>query len=263
MRILVTNDDGINSPGLWSLARALSSVGRVSVVAPDRDMSGVGTAMTLLSVLRAQEVTSPMEGVTAFSVQGTPTDCVILATEALFDEPFDLVASGTNPGANIGLDVLSSGTVGGALQGWYRGIPSMAVSAAYSINTDVRFEAAAIAAEALAVALRDGPSTTVPMVNMNLPDIEDGGVRDVEVTRLGPTAYTPNVERGRDGRRTHYWIRHTKPPSTAMEEGTDVGALRDHKASITSIDLGVTDGVPRSTLLSLADAVRSALGLGT
>ena len=99
MRILVTNDDSIHSPGLWSLAEALTDVGQVCVVAPDRDQSGIGTAMTLLAVLRVHPIPSPVEGVEAFAVQGTPADAVILATESLFADPFDLVVSSPLPRA--------------------------------------------------------------------------------------------------------------------------------------------------------------------
>ena len=96
MRILVTNDDGIGAPGLWRLAEKLSQVGQVVVVAPDRDQSGIGTARTLLDVVRVHDAASRIEGVPAYAVQGTPADCVILATETLSSEPFDLVVS-TSP----------------------------------------------------------------------------------------------------------------------------------------------------------------------
>ena len=108
MKILVTNDDGIHSPGLWALAEGLKHLGDVVVVAPDRDQSGIGGAKTLLDVLRVEEVAAKVEGVRAYAVEGTPADCVILATESLFNERFDLVASGINQGANLGLDILSS-----------------------------------------------------------------------------------------------------------------------------------------------------------
>ena len=259
MRILVTNDDGIHSPGLWDLAAALKDVGHVCVVAPDRDFSGVGTAMTLLSVLRVQQIDSPVPGVEALAVQGTPSDCVILATESLFDEPFDLLVSGINPGANMGLDVLSSGTVGGALQGMYRGMPSMAISAAYSIETQVRYEAASLAARALAIEWRDTPPQGAPLLNVNLPDVDAGGIRGVEVTRLGPRAYLENVEKVQEGRRTHYWIKHNRPAIKEPEEGTDVWAVRNHRASVTSVDLGLAEGLPPSSLDALAETVRCAL----
>ena len=210
MRILVTNDDGIHHHGLWALAEALKEVGRVSVVAPDRDMSGIGTALTLVAVVRAQEVASPVADVKAFSVQGTPSDCVVLASEALFGEPFDLLVSGINEGANLGLDILTSGTVGGALHGYYRTIPSMAISAVYSKETEARYDTAARTAVALAPAMASALNST-PLLNVNLPDVEPDRIQGVETTRLGPRAYTEHVERGQDGRRTHYWIRHNRP----------------------------------------------------
>ena len=129
MRVLITNDDGVHAPGLWSVVEALKDVGDVTVVAPDRNQSGTGSSITLLGVVRAHETAPPVDGVTCFRVEGTPADCVILATETLFDEPFDLVVSGINQGANLGLDaVTTSGTVGAAWQAYYRDIPSIAVS---------------------------------------------------------------------------------------------------------------------------------------
>ena len=98
MRILVTNDDSINAPGLWAVAESLTELGQVYVVAPDRDQSGIGTARTLLNILRVNEVEPKVPGVPAYTVSGTPSDCVILATSTLFDEPFDLVVSGINEG---------------------------------------------------------------------------------------------------------------------------------------------------------------------
>ena len=259
MRILVTNDDGVHSAGLWSLADALKAVGRVSIVAPDRDMSGVGTAMTLLTVLRAQEVQSKLEGVDAAAVQGTPSDCVILATESLHDEPFDLVVSGVNQGANMGLDVVSSGTVGAAMQGCIRGIPSIAISVASL--TDVAFEAASRTAKALApvVAARRAPQP--PLVNVNLPNAAPEEIKGVRVTTLGPRAYLESVARGQDGRRTHYWIKHDRPVGADAGQDTDVWAVRNGWASISSIGWGPMDGVPRQWLDQLPRLVADELGI--
>ena len=164
MRILVTNDGGVHSEGLWGLAASLAEIGLVSVVAPDRDMSGIGTAITITNVVRARPVESPIPGVDATSVQGTPADCAILALEALYEERFDLVVSGINNGANLGLDVLSSGTVGAAMQGSLRGIPAVAVSVA-SLD-EVAYEAAARTARAIAAAVARPP---YPQVLVPLP----------------------------------------------------------------------------------------------
>ena len=162
MRILVTNDDGTGSEGLWSLAEALTSVGEVFVVAPDRDRSGISAAMTLLDVVRANRIGSPVDGVEAYAVQGTPADCVILAHGALFDAPFDLIFSGINMGTNMGADVLLSGTVGAALHGYLRGVPSVAVSSYYNPDR-THYAAACIGAVAIASdpvrISRDGPDT--------------------------------------------------------------------------------------------------------
>ena len=261
MRILVTNDDGVHSPGLWSLVEALNDIGDVSVVAPDRDLSGVGTAMTLLAVVRVQDVASPVDGVEVRSVQGTPSDCVILATGSLFSDPFDLLVSGINPGANMGLDVLGSGTFGGALQGYYHNIPSIAISAVYSAETAVRYEAAAQTARALARGLSNSPSKGPLLLNVNLPDVEPDRIERVEVTRLGSKAYLQKVERVQEGRRAHYWIRLNMPVVDHSAEGTDIWAVRNGRISITPMDLGLVEGTPPQIVEALTDEVRSAMGL--
>ena len=259
MRVLVTNDDGAHAPGLWRIVESLTDLASVYVVAPDRDSSGVGTAMTLLSVVRVQEFAPPVGVVEALSVQGTPADCVILATESLFDEPFDLLVSGINPGANIGLDFLSSGTVGAALQGYYRGIQSLGVSAAYATDTPVRYEAAARTGRALAQHILNRRTSGPMFLNVNLPDAEPDGIAGVEITRLGPRAYLENVEREQVGRRSHYWIKHDRPPTEEPAEGTDVWAVRNGRVSITPVDPAFTGGVDSALLKSLAESVRSVL----
>ena len=168
LRILVTYDDGINAEGLWTLVESLTSVGEVSVVAPDRDQSGIGTARTLLNILRVSEVETRIEGVPAYTVSGTPSDCVVLAFEAIFDETFDLVVSGINEGANLGLDVLDSGTVGGALRGYFRGIPSIAVSV--TSVTGVIYGPAAQVAKSLAAYVVESGDRPL-LYNVNVPNV--------------------------------------------------------------------------------------------
>ena len=259
MRVLITNDDGVYSPGLWSAVKALVDLGEIVVVAPDRDQSGVGLATTLLGVVRAQEIAHPVEGVTTYSVQGTPSDCVILATETLVEKPFDLVVSGVNNGANLGLDIMISGTVGGAMQGYLRDIPSIAVSVT-SLN-NARYEAAGRTIKALARAISDVPLSTAPLLNVNLPNIEPHAVERVQVTSLGPRAYMESVEQMNDGRRTHYWIRHNKPTNPEASEGTDVWAVRNNGISITPLDLVFADGGSPRAYDVLADAVAAELKL--
>ena len=236
LRILVTNDDSINAEGLWAVAEALCEIGEVSIAAPDRDQSGIGTARTLLNILRVNEVESRIEGVPAFAVSGTPADCVILATEAIFSERFDLVVSGINEGANLGLDAFDSGTVGGAFRGFYRGIPSIAVSV--TSLTNVRYEAAATVTRNLALEISKSDRKAL-LYNVNVPNVPAERLKGVRVTPLGPKAYLESVERGNDGRRTHYWIRHNKPMNKAVPEGCDIWAVRNDWVSISPVDPGL------------------------
>ena len=259
MKILVTNDDGIHSPGLWALAEGLKDVGEVLVVAPDRDQSGIGSAKTLVAAVRAEEVPARIDGVKAFSVQGTPADCVILASESLFQERFDLVVSGINQGANLGLDIMSSGTVGGAMQGYFRNIPSMAVSVT-SLN-DVKYEAAALTARCLAVAISRSSQPGPLLLNVNLPNVAPEMIEKVDITRLGPRAYMESVQRESDGRRTHYWIRQNRPTNLEVGEGTDIWAVRKNRVSITPVDLLTGPGEPAIAYDALAGEVAKELGL--
>lgn len=260
MRILLTNDDGIRSPGLWSAARALQQVGQVCVVAPDRDQSGVGTAMTLLRVLRAHEAPSPVEGVVAYAVEGTPADCVVLATGSLFPEPFDLVVSGINHGANMGVDVFVSGTVGAALHGLWRGISSVAISVE-AVGDGVRYETASRAARALAKAL-SAPSVPRPLLlNVNLPDLKPAQPIEVAITTVGPLAYAPTVQRGQDGRRTHYWIshKHNEEINAGAAEGTDIWAVRNQRISITPLQPHFSGNSSAPVFTALAGEIAAEL----
>lgn len=261
MRILVTNDDGTHSPGLWALAEALKEAGDVYVVAPDRDLSGTGTALTLLNAVRTHDIVSPVDGVEAIAVEGTPTDCVVLAIGSLFSEPFDLVVSGINPGSNLGLDVWSSGTVGGAFRGHLQGIPSMAVSVVYTEDAEVRYASAARAAVTLALGLGAGALNGTPLLNVNMPDARPEDIEGVEVTRLGARAYLYNTDRVEEGRRHHYRIMYRGTAVTDPVEGTDIWAVRNNLISITPLEPGLTDEVASPSLDTLADDLRSALGL--
>ena len=259
MRILVTNDDGINSEGLWSLAEALKDVGDVTVVAPDRDQSGVGTAMTLTTVVHAQEMLARPDGIRAFSVEGTPADCVILACEELLEGTIDLIVSGINRGSNVGMDVMVSGTVGAAFQGYFNGISSMAVSAAYT--NGAKYDVAAQTARALVRSISDNSVNGPLLLNVNVPSLTLGAIRSVELTTLGPTSYLANVERRIDGARTHYWIKHNRSAGRSVPEGSDMWAVRDNRISITPMEVSFEHGQLMSSFAPFADAVSDGLGL--
>ena len=135
MKILVTNDDGIFADGLWTLVRELKSIAEVVVVAPDREQSAIGTAVTLRQPLRIQKIKSMVPEVETYSIDGTPSDSVILALEKLIKNRVDVVVSGINPSPNLGEDVHISGTVGAALQAYLHGFPALAISALTKMNS--------------------------------------------------------------------------------------------------------------------------------
>ena len=235
MRILLTNDDGIHSPGLWAIARSLKEIADLTVVVPDRDQSGKGASMTLTGPLTLEKVQSPdgMEILT-YTVDGTPADCVIMACEYLCSEPVDLIVSGINQGANMGLDVFNSGTFGAALHGYFRGINSIAVSVFY--RQDVIYSPAALLGAAIAKIVHDQKPESAILLNVNLPACDLKDIKGVDLTSLGPKAYLENVETVTSGRRTFYWLRHNKPMNVTYQEGTDVWSINHDRASITIIN---------------------------
>jgi len=242
LKILVTNDDGIHSPGLWAAVEALKEAGQIFVVAPDREQSGVGASLTLHAPIRAREVPPAVygniNGVKAYSVEGTPGDSCVLALDKLVG-PVDLLVSGINQGSNLGEDILISGTVGAALQGYIRGYPSIAISVA--AIKDARFEVATAFLELLSRSLAEGAEPPSSLLNVNLPNEPPERIQGVEITRLGRRSYSESVKEGNDGRREYYWVSRSKAVDKEQPEGTDIWALRHNRISITPIHAGLTD----------------------
>ncbi len=230
MQILVTNDDGVNAEGLWALVRELKEVGTVTVVAPDRDQSGVGTAVTLRHPLRLTAVKSPVSGVKTYSVEGTPGDSVILAIRFALKDKIDLVVSGINEGPNLGNDVFISGTMGAALQGYFYGMPAIAVSVA--AFEGLQFGIAARLAKLLAAGFKNGVLPKRLLLNVNLPNLSADRIEGVEITKLGERSYTDRIDQGHDGKRDYYWIVRGVPEWSVVP-GTDVWALEENRISIT------------------------------
>jgi 5'-nucleotidase len=228
--ILVTNDDGIHAPGLAALAEALAALGEVHVVAPDREQSAVGHALTLHRPLRVERI-----GERKFSVNGTPSDCVNLAVLGLLPEAPVLVASGVNHGSNLGDDVTYSGTVSAAMEGTLLGVPSMAVSQA---DPDAEgFDGAATVARAVAMRLLVEGLPAKTLLNVNVPR---GAIKGVRLTRLGHRVYREKVIREVDPRgRPYYWI-GAGPPEWAEDSGADIAAVHDGFASVTPLHLDLT-----------------------
>ncbi len=208
MRILVSNDDGIDAPGLRLLADALSDIAEVWICAPDRERSAVSHAISLHTPLRAER-----RGEREFSCDGTPTDCIYLALNHFMSEPPDLILSGINKGANLGNDVLYSGTVSAAMEGALFGCRAAALSLCLADDQAVagaqthHFDTAATFACSLARAICDSDFPPGVMLNVNIPNRPRRELAGVKVTRLGYTDWADAVTERRDPRtRPYYWI---------------------------------------------------------
>jgi 5'-nucleotidase len=235
--ILVTNDDGVDSPGLHALARALRGLGRVWVVAPDRERTAVAHALTLHKPLRLNRLEPRV-----FSVNGTPSDCVNLALKKVLPAPPDLVVSGINRGVNLGDDVTYSGTVSAALEGTILGVPSIAVSQESARNRlAFRFEVAAAYALRVArlVLSRGLPPET--LLNVNVPDRPRSRIKGVKVTSLSRRRFEdPIVEKIDPHGRKYYWIAGIRV-SWERRKDADHEAVRRGLVSVTPIHLDVTN----------------------
>jgi 5'-nucleotidase len=239
MHILVTNDDGIDSPGIYALARALRALGKVSVVAPDRQQSAVGHALTVSSPLRATKVRRDGEDF-GYAINGTPADCVKIALCSLLSEKPDLLVSGINHGSNTANSILYSGTVSAATEGMMMGLPSIAVSlASLDYQTDcapAAEYAAMIAAQYARLAV---PTDTI--LNVNVPALPKERIRGVRATRQGASAWEDAYERRLDPMgREYFWLSGTYNSSDESLE-TDEGAIKAGYVSVTPIRYQLTN----------------------
>jgi len=240
MRILVTNDDGVQSDGLFALYQALSQVGDVTVVAPERQQSAVGHAITLHKPLRLSSTTL-RDGAAAFMSNGTPSDCATLGILEAMDGDVDLVVSGINHGPNLGWDLHYSGTVSAAIEAAIVGKPSLAVSVA-SWEKDMHFESAARFAAQVARWLVAHPLPPNTILNINAPNLPQSEIQGVAVTTQGRRQYVDRVEKRLDPvGRPYYWLGGSLAEEEAgAEAGSDVRAIADGKISITPVHLDLT-----------------------
>lgn len=257
--ILLTNDDGIDAPGLLALRQALGAVARVDVVAPERNWSAAGHTKTMHKPLRARRV-ALADGSEALATNGTPSDCVALALLGLLERKPDLVISGINAGGNVGSDITYSGTVAAAMEAVIAGIPAIAVSVDALESTHLAVAAAFVARLALLM-LRHATDEPL-LLNVNVPDLPHAELRGAQITRLGRRVYRDAlVERSDPRGRAYYWI-GGEPPLGVPEEGTDIGALEAGYISITPIAMDLTDyrNVPmlRAWQITLEDAAEDA-----
>jgi 5'-nucleotidase len=239
MRILLTNDDGINSPGLHALVYALEEEAELYVVAPEHERSATGHAITLHKPLRAVPSILPESKVSAWATNGTPADCVALGVLELLPARPDVVISGINVGPNLGRDLTYSGTVSGAMEGAIFRIPSLALSV--GAFRDTIFEVAAGFAIKLVrlVGERGLPEDT--LLNINVPNLPRDQIKGVKITRQGGKRYISKLEKRTDPRgRLYYWLTGAPAPQQDVE-GTDSWALSQGYISVTPIRLNMTD----------------------
>lgn len=235
MRILVSNDDGIHSEGLTALARVLEDLGEVFVVAPDREQSAASHSLTLHRPLRIHEVNSHW-----FAINGTPSDCILLGVNGILrDKKPDLIASGINKGANLGDDIIYSGTVSAAIEGTLLGIPSFAISIAS--RNDFHFETASNFAKSLARYILEKGLPPNTVLNVNVPNVAEQEIKSYEITEQGRRIYSDVVVENVDPRgEKYYWIGGGEPGYDASKEGTDFKAVYDNRISITPLNLDIT-----------------------
>ncbi len=239
--ILLTNDDGIEAPGLQALVEALRPLARLSILAPDHNWSAAGHTKTMHKPLRvARYPWAKLKGgdVEAYTSSGAPSDCVALALLGLLADRPDVVVSGINQGANLGHDVTYSGTVAAAIEAAIFGLPAVAVSLDSHDSQEFGLAARATAAVVARVLEHGLPPYTI--LNVNVPPIGPGELAGVVVTRLGRRVYRDVLVERRDPReRPYYWI-GGEPPSGHLDEGTDIWAVAQGYVSVTPIHLDMT-----------------------
>jgi len=237
MQILISNDDGVEAPGIQALKTGLEDMASLVLVAPDRDRSGASNSLTLDSPIRAKKMSENV-----IRVNGTPTDCVHLAITGLLEDEPDMVISGINAGANMGDDVLYSGTVAAAMEGRFLGLPSIAISLASNAeNAPLRhYDTAVQVARFLIKRLEHAPFPANTVLNVNVPDLPWDEVKGILSTRLGHRHKAEPVIKAQDPRgRNIFWV---GPPGAEQDagEGTDFYALNNGFVSVTPLQVDLT-----------------------
>lgn len=249
MKLLISNDDGIFAPGVRSLANGLAAAGHdVCAVCPDRERSATGHGLTLHQPIRAEIIESVFHpSIKAWACSGTPSDCVKLAIWALLDTPPELVISGINQGANLGTDILYSGTVSAAMEGVIEGIPSIAISLTSFTSKD--FQPGVAFAQSLVAQLANEPLPELMLLNVNVPAVKLEEIAGVVLTRQGVRRYIDVFEKRVDPRgKTYYWLAGELLEEVEPEQGlhlpqdipTDVEAIGHNYITVTPLQYNLT-----------------------
>lgn len=239
LNILISNDDGIYSNGIYELAKKMSRLGKVTVVAPDKEQSAIGHAITMHQPLRCKKIKLHDLDIAAWWVTGTPADCIKLGVETLLPERPDLIISGINNGENLGTDVIYSGTVSAAIEGSIFNISSIAVS--YEKHGETDFSAAAEAAAGLIEQILEHAAGERMLLNINIPEIKEiDKLKGVKITQLGVKKYRNNYEERKDPRGNSYYWLAGELIEDGLGEDTDIYAVRNGFISITPLHVDLT-----------------------
>jgi len=255
MHVLVSNDDGVESPGIHALAEALRVLGEITVVAPDRDRSGASNSLTLDQPIRVTRLDNGY-----YRVAGTPTDCVHLALAGMLEHEPNIVVSGINTSANLGDDVIYSGTVAAAMEGRFLGLPAIAVSLASRDHQPQHYDTAARAALAIVELLLVSPLPADTILNVNVPDRPWSEIKGFEVTRLGHRHRSEPCIREEDPRGRPIWWIGPPGPEQDAGPGTDFHAVRSGHISITPIHVDLTRYQALERVAGWVDALAAKLG---
>jgi 5'-nucleotidase len=239
LNILISNDDGIYSKGLYELAKRIPALGKVTVVAPDKEQSAIGHAITMHQPLRCRKIKLYDLDIDAWWVNGTPADCVKLGVETILSVKPDLIISGINDGENLGTDIIYSGTVSAAIEGSMFNIPSIALSYASRCGAD--FSAPAEVAVQMIQQILEHKEKNNMLLNVNIPEIESiESLKGVKATRLGVKKYRNNFEERKDPRGNSYYWLAGELIQDEIGEDTDIYAVRNGYVSITPIHIDLS-----------------------
>lgn len=239
LNILISNDDGIYSDGIYELAKRMRRLGKVAVVAPDKEQSAIGHAITMHQPLRCSKIKLRDLDLDAWWVSGTPADCIKLGVETLLPKRPDLIISGINNGENLGTDIIYSGTVSAAIEGSIFSIPSIAVS--YAKHGEVDYKAAADIAMSIIEQVLKSETKPGMLLNVNIPDLEKNKeLKGVKICKLGVKKYRNNFEERKDPRGNSYYWLAGELIEDEIGEDTDIYAIRNGYASVTPLHVDFT-----------------------
>lgn len=238
-KILLTNDDGVQAPGLLALKRAVEHLGEVTVLAPDRNWSAAGHTKTLLRPMSLVSVHLD-DGSAAFATDGAPSDCVAMATLGIVTGTVDLVISGINHGPNLGSDVTYSGTVAAAMEAHLAGVPAVAISLDVYDSVLAHYDTAAQFAARLAARLLKEPLAANLFLNVNVPNVSIEQITGIRVTRLGTRLYRDVLEKRLGPSGSVAYVIGGERPTGVPDDGTDIKAIADRCVSITPLHLDLT-----------------------